>query len=300
MKQSWPDLDAVEAFLVVADAGSFTAAARRLGRSKVVLSRRVTDLEQQLGERLLNRTTRHVGLTDAGAGVRDRASALLDQARGLVDAVSAASRDVGGRLRIVASQLLYELLLERVVVPFVERHPRIELVLDVVADPAKEVRAGYDVAIVVGPAPDSAMGSLLLGRAKIGCYASERYTARFGAPASPADLARHAIATAATPRPLRWTFSRAGRSETITIAPRLSLGSHDLVLRAALAGIAIARLPHFYVRHSGRRDALRPLLAEWSCPPVAAYAIFPNRERPSPAARTFLAELREPLKSAAP
>jgi DNA-binding transcriptional LysR family regulator len=197
----------------------------------------------------------------------------------------------------VANQLLYELLLERVVVPFVERHPRIELVLDVVNDPAREVRAGYDLAIVVGPAPDSSMGSLFLGRAKMGCYASEGYLARLGAPDSPADLARHAIATAAAPRPLRWTFSRPGRTEVISISPRLSLGSHDLVLRAVVAGIALARLPHFYVRRMTRREALRPVLVDWSCPPVAAYAIFPNRDRPSPAARAFLAQLREPLKN---
>ena len=295
MNQTWPDLEALESFVAVAEAGSFTAAAERLGLSKIVVSRRVTALEAGLGEKLLARTTRSLSITEAGEAVQARATRLFDAARELVDAVSSSSETPSGRLRIAAQQLLYDVLLDPVVLPFAERHPRVQLALDVAERPLESLRVGYDLALVVGPPPDSSMGSLFLGRAKLGVYAAPRYLEKHGLPRSPHDLASHAVAVAAGGRLVSWPFSKAGKSVSVTLAPRFSFGSHDLVMRAVTAGVAIGRLPHFYVKRAGARGRVEPILLEWSCPPVAAYAVFPNRERPSPSARAFLAELRERL-----
>jgi DNA-binding transcriptional LysR family regulator len=185
--------------------------------------------------------------------------------------VAASTRDPSGRLRIAANQLLYEVLLEPVVLPFVQRHARIELALDVLPDPLQALRTGYDLALVVGPAPDSTMGSLVLGRAKMGCYASAAYRERHGVPRTPDELSAHTVA----------------------------VFGHDLVLRAVAAGVALARLPHFYVRRSTLASRVSSVLDEWTCPPVPAYAVFPNRDRPSPTVRAFLAQLRDPLRSPA-
>lgn len=296
MNQSWPDLDALESFVAVAEAGSFTAAADRLGLSKIVVNRRVTALEKTLGERLLARSTRSLTLTEAGAAVVARADRVFEGARELVEAVSSTSRSPSGRLRIVAQQLLYDVLLDPVVLPFAERHPQVQLALDVAERPLEAIKTGYDVALVVGPPPDSSMGSLLLGRAKLGCYASRRYIEEHGAPKTPQDLTRHAIAVGSGARLATYAFTRAGKTVSVTLTPRFSFGSHDLVMRAVSAGVAVGRLPHFFVKRSGSRERVEEVLSEWICPPVAAYAVFPNRDRPPPAARAFLGELRERLK----
>lgn len=289
--KEWPELGALEAFVAVAETGSFTRAASAVGSSKVALSRRVSELERVLGERLLVRSTRSLALTEAGREVLGRAPGLLAQARELAAAVGP-SAEPRGRLRVVTTQLLNDVLLEPVVLPFVRRHRRVELSMEVVADPVAALRAGYDLALTTGPQPDSELGALLLGRARLGCFASASYLEREGAPEVPGDLARHAVAAVGPDRRVRWSFTRSGKTVTQELSPRLTFTSHDLVRRAVRGGVAIARLPTFYAKAAD----LVPVLPGWACPPAAAYAVFPNRDRPAPATRAFLAELRERLR----
>ncbi len=170
-KQSLPDLEALEALAAVSERGSFTAAARALGLSKVALSRRVVALEEALGDRLLVRTTRSVHLTPAGEIAVTLGAGVLEQARELVRAVSDANRDPTGQLRIVTTPLMHDIVLEPVVIPFVKRYPKVTVVLEVHSDPLASGLERYDLALLVGPPRGSSLGSLLLGRSRLGCFA---------------------------------------------------------------------------------------------------------------------------------
>jgi LysR family transcriptional regulator, regulator for bpeEF and oprC len=290
LKQSFPSLAALEAFVAVADQGSFTAAARTLGASKVALSRAITGLERDLGEPLLVRSTRSVRPTPTGEAVRRLAADVLERTRALQRAVVDSARDPSGELTIVATQVLCDLLLEVVVVPFMKRHPRVTVHLDAAADPLAPVHGHYDMALLVGPAPDSALGSVLIGRARLGCFAGADYLARHGEPETPDDLSDHPI-VAVGRGPVSWSFTRGARTATVSLRPRLSVSSHDLAQRAAARGAGITRLPLLLAS----RTPLVRVLEPWAIPEVPAYAVFPSRERPPAAVRAFLDLMKERL-----
>lgn len=293
MKRSFPDLAALESFLKVAEHGGFTAAARAVGGTKVGLSRAVASLEASLGERLLKRSTRSLHTTEVGELVIARGPELLERAHALMQAVTAATKEPSGTLRIATTQILHDVVLETVVLPFAKRFPKVRIELELSSDSAPLGRA-FDLALVVGPPPDSAMGSLLIGRARLGCYASAAYVAKAGAPSLPPDLQRHAIvAVGATPG--AWTFTRGGRVSSVAVRPRLRVASHDFALRAVARSAGIARLPQFVVARSAHAGDLVRILPAWTIPEAPAYAVFPNRERPGVVVRAFLDLLKERL-----
>jgi DNA-binding transcriptional LysR family regulator len=292
MKLSTFDLDALRCFVAVARLGGFTAAARELGSSKVRLSRGVTRLERNLSATLLVRTTRTVRLTEAGEVVLELAPDLLSRADGLERRVADTLADPGGRLRIVAHPLIYEFLLEPVVLPFLERYPKVAMALDVALDPVTS--DSFDLALVAGPAPDSSMGSIAIGRARLGCYSSEDYARRHTLPDSPDAVRSHAIVSVGRRgQTVTWSFARAGRSHAVELKPHLTVSSHDLLLRAVARGVGIARLPSFLAARSTL--PLVPVLADWNIADVPAYAVFPGRDRPPPAVRAFLDLLKAQL-----
>lgn len=297
MKQSWPDLAGLEALGAVVESGSFTAAARALGCSKVALSRRVVALERALDDRLLVRTTRSVHPTPAGEIAASQGAAVLERARALVRAVSEASASPSGQLRIVTTPLLHDLLLEPVVVPFIKRHPKVDLVLDVHAEPLSAGLERHDLALMVGPPRSSSLGALLLGRSRLGCFASPEYLERSGVPSGPAELAGHRLIGVGGGS-ASWDFRRGERALSVAVRPRLTVATHEFALRAAARGAGIARLPLFLVARAEVGARLRPILEGWTLPEVPAYAVFPSRERPPAHVRAFLDLLKERLRPA--
>lgn len=300
MKQSPPSIASLEAFVAVVDHGGFTAAARALGTSKVALSRAVTALERDLGEQLLLRTTRTLRLTEAGSVARARAGEVIERAHSLMSAVAATSAGpAAGELRVVATQVLYDLLLEPIVVPFMKRNPAVTLRLAIATEPLAPPAGQFDLALLVGPAPDSNLGSLLIGKAKLGIYASPEYLEKRGQPTSPDDLADHAVVAIGrgTAR-ISWTFTKGSRTAVVPLRPRLVIASHDLAMRAAARGAGITRLPTYLVARGGGATGLARILEGWSIPEVPAYAVFPGRERPPPPVRAFLDLMKERLRAA--
>jgi LysR family transcriptional regulator for bpeEF and oprC len=293
--QSNLDLGALRGFVAVAEHDSFTAAAASLGVSKVFLSRAVASLELRLGAPLLVRTTRSVRSTEAGEVVLRHARELLERADALDRAVADTARDPSGHLRIVASQVIYDLLLEPVVIPFMRRHPRVTLELDVGNELPRA--AAFDLALFVGPPRDSSMGSLLIGKARLACFATAAYLDKHGTPVRPDALSAHTIIVVGrSATPLSWSFAKGSRAVSVSLKPRLSVASHDLAVRAVASGAGIARLPLFVASRSSR--PLVRILSGWTIPEVPAYAIFPGRERPAPAVRVFLDLLKERLRAA--
>lgn len=279
--QSLPDLEALGLLVTVVEQGGFTAAARAIGATKALVSRRIRELELRLGTQLLARTTRSVQLTDDGRRYFEPAQRALRSAREAeLSLVAGLGRPVG-LLRVTTTAILADMLLEPVAVQFLNRYPDVTLELAVSARTSDLVREGFDLAIRAGSLPDSSLTVRRLGEARTGYFASPEYVARHGAPADPQGLARHAIVAIGDGPTVAWPFARDGRSTHISVRPRLLTPSHDLAFRAALAGLGIARLPEFYARARVTAAALVPVLGAWTPPPIAVHVLSPPGIRPA-------------------
>ncbi|MBV5335683.1 LysR family transcriptional regulator, partial [bacterium] len=184
-------LDDMLAFIKVVDARSFTAAADRLGLSKSVVSRRIAELEDRLGARLLNRTTRRLSPTEVGQAFYERCTRIvsdLDEAERAVGDLHGAPR---GRLRLNAPVSFGRLHLAAAIVAFVERHPAIEIDIELNDRYVDLLEDGYDLAVRIGRLRDSSLVARKLAPCRRVMVASPAYLERFGAPQIPEDLARH-------------------------------------------------------------------------------------------------------------
>lgn len=195
------DLNDVLAFTRVADSGSFTAAARRLGWPKSTVSHRVARLEQALGARLLERSTRSVRLTEVGARFHEHARRVLLELEQASATVAHFREKPRGRLRISASVVLGQALLPHVLIEFARRHVEVQLFVDLSNRRVDLLEEGFDLAVRSGPLPDSTLVSRKLGRTSSRLYAAPRPTCDTGtAPASPRHSRGMSSSTARPPR----------------------------------------------------------------------------------------------------
>jgi DNA-binding transcriptional LysR family regulator len=213
-----PQLNDLALFAAVAEAEGFTAAARRLGVSKAMVSVAVARLEARLGVRLLQRSTRRLSLTEAGAAALPHAQRSLLAARDAEEAATASRASPRGVLRVSAPMSFGLLHVAPALGAFARRYPevQVDLVLD---DRVLDlVDGGYDLAVRIGNLPDSALIAQRIGRSANVIVAHRDYLERAGKPRKPADLARHAALTySLSPTGSRWTLSRARRSETVRV-----------------------------------------------------------------------------------
>jgi LysR family transcriptional regulator, regulator for bpeEF and oprC len=280
-------LDDLAFFVAVVDAGGFSAAARALGARKAQVSRRVAELEQALGSRLLERTTRAVRLTDVGAAVYERAAravALAEEARQVTVEERA---EPNGRLRVSATQLLAELVLKPVVFAFLRKYPRVSVDLDVTSRPVDLVREGFDLALRVGAPTHSSLVGRVLGRGRAVYVAAPGFLRATDPLQKPKDVAS-VDAVLIAGGPAEWPFER-GRSR-LSIPPRvrLSTASYTLAREAVLAGIGLARLPSYYVAPDLRSGRLEQVLEGWTPPEVTVTAVYASRELVAPKVRVFV------------
>lgn len=240
-------LGRVAAFVAVVEAGSFTAAADEMGVPKSSVSRSVTRLEEELGVRLLQRTTRQLHLTDAG-------SAFYQKARNALAALEEAAltaADLGheprGTVRLTAPSDLGELLAEPLA-RFVREHPQIELDLVLTPRLVDLVREGFDMALRASRLKDSSLVARRLGAFADGLYAAPSYLKRHGVPATLADLARHeCLLFRARGGRATWTLRRGKSEEHVDVRGSISADDLTFIVHAAEAGAGIAFLPHVVV-----------------------------------------------------
>jgi DNA-binding transcriptional LysR family regulator len=282
-------LAAMKAFVTVAELRGFAAAARRLRRSPPVVTRLVAALEDQLSIRLLHRTTRAVGLTDAGARYLERARRILADLDEAERAARAERTEPTGRLAITAPEVFGR----REVVPLVSelliRHERVtcELVLaDRIVDLVDE---GVDVAIRIGALADSSLRARAVGATRRVVIGSPAYLARRRRPRAPADLADHALIhlQALTPQP-EWRFHRRGRELRVPIAPRLVTNSVDAAIGHAERGIGLAMVLAYQVRDLVAAGRLEVVLVRHEPPPLPIHVVYPASRLPAANLRAFI------------
>lgn len=253
-------LDGLRAFVATAQSGSFTAGAERLGMSNRLSSKYVAELEARLGVRLFARTTRRLGLTQAGEEILARAPALLEEFEALLASVSEGAAGFSGVLRISAPVTFGEIHVKDMLARFAAPHPRLTIDLrltDAFTDLASE---GIDLAFRIGAPGAMALKARRLGEIEGILVASPGYLARAGTPKTIAELARHSCIVDTNRRtPQRWTFANGA---TVTVSGRFMVNSALVARDLAEAGEGIAFCPHFVLGSAVAEGRLVQVLPE--------------------------------------
>lgn len=280
----------IAVFVEVVEAGSFTAASGRLSLSKAVVSKYVTRLENRLGARLLNRTTRRLSLTEAGRVLYDRSRGALEEIDGARAAVSRLNQAPRGTLRINAPMSFGVLHVAPVIPTFLERYP--ELSVDMELDDRKVdvVAGGYDVSVRIAALPDSSLVARRLGPCRHAVVASPAYLERRGRPSSPGELGGHDVLTYRYQQSAReWHFSTSGgRAIPVAVDGRLRMNNSLALREALLAGAGVARMPTFVVGEDIRAGRLVRLLPGYETIEVSIYAVYAERRHLAPKVRAFV------------
>ena len=304
MEQSRPDIDPNDllVFARVAELGSFSRAAERLGLPKSTVSRRIAGLEARIGERLLLRTTRRQSLTEFGRELLEHARQVafeVDAATALRDHRQAAP---SGRLRVSMPSGVANLVLSDMLAAFAALHPAITLELDLSPRRVDLLGEGYDAAVRIGALPDDALlAARRLTAFSTGLYAAPAYLAEHGEPRIPDDLSHHAAVRLLSPdgEPIRWLLSRDEQRWTGVPPGRVSANSPELLIRLASAGAGIAAVPDFFAQPFLQRGELRRVLPEWRLPSHPVWVVFPGRKLMPAKTRVFVDMLQTALGDAA-
>jgi DNA-binding transcriptional LysR family regulator len=282
-----PDLNAMLVFAKVAEQGSFVAAARALVMPTSTVSRRVADLEEGLGIRLLHRTTRRVRLTDEGAVFYERCARLEAEARNAVAELAAHQDTPKGRLRVSTPPLFAQLVLGDVAAEALRRWPELELEIVSSERRVSLLEENFDIAIRVGALEDSSLTVRRIGDAHRIVCASPSYLAEHGEPSSPADLAAHRCIMV---RPgSAWHFVGPQGHVQAPVTGRLALNDILGARQAALAGIGLAYLPAVACRDDLAAGRLVAVLGGWTQRAAAAiWALHATGRLAPPKVRAFL------------
>ena len=281
---------AMEAFVRVVEAGTFVAAAGRLGVSTSSLSRMVADLEQHLGARLLNRTTRRLSLTESGQSYYERCVTLLAD---LAEAEAVAGQSAGqarGTVRLTCSHSMAEQKVAPAIASFVERHPAVKFEMTVSDRIVDLVEEGFDLAIRVGAVGSDRLVARRLGSMRLVLCAAPAYLERFAAPRHPVDLAGHnALTYAYSASPRVWQFTdAAGGVHEARVAGNLHANSGDALRAAAVAGLGVLYEPDFLLDSALRAGHLVRLLPGYTGAGGDIWAVYPSRRHLSLKVRLFV------------
>ncbi|WP_116133525.1 LysR family transcriptional regulator [Tropicimonas sp. IMCC34043] len=260
-------IDGLRAFVATAQTGSFTAAADRLGVSNRLTSKYVAELEARLGARLLQRTTRRVGLTPAGERLLARAPAWLEDLDDLLGDVTENAQGFSGTLRVSAPVTFGEMRVTGLLTRFAAPHPDLTIDLrlsDAFVDLAAE---GIDVAFRIGTLPDSALLARRLGGIRMLVVASPDYVADHGAPQVPADLADHICIYDTNRRGgRRWRFGEGSAAQEVAVSGHFMVNSARVARDLAVAGQGIICCPDFVLGADLAEGRLVPLLVDYPTP----------------------------------
>lgn len=282
-------------FVKVVDAASFTAAARHFGMSPAMVSRHVQTLEERLGVRLLNRTTRHVSATEVGQNYYERCLRILSELEEADRAASDLQAMPRGLLRITASVSFGIHHLAPAIADYLAMYPdvSIELSLD---DPYVDLlERRFDLAIRLGRLADSSLMARKLCAVETVLCAAPEYLRTSGSPRTPRDLVRHSclVYTYAMPQSV-WRFAEhTGGEEVVHISGRFSSNSGDTLLTLALKGAGVILAPDYIVDDDLRTGRLIRLLPEYTTVETPVYAVYPHSRYLSAKTRTFIDFLAE-------
>jgi DNA-binding transcriptional LysR family regulator len=296
-----PDADDLLLFARVMEAGSFSRAAERVHWPKSTVSRRIAALETRLGEKLLQRSTRKLALTDFGAGVLEHARAVAAEVDGALALALHRQSRPSGRLRVSMPVDFAERVASGMLGRFALDYPEVQLELDLTPRRVDLIGEGFDLAIRMGQLDeDSQLAARKLATTHWGLYASPEYIERVGEPLLPQALeSMHGLMLLSrTGDPVPWRLERDG-AEPVVVRPaqRTLANSPSMLAQLALGGVGIAGVDRLLVRHSVELGRLQRLLPEWQLPGSSCWAVFPERRLMPLRTRVFLEAMSAMLEA---
>ena len=272
------DLNHVAAFVRVVQDGSFTAAAKALGLPKSSVSRSIAQLEQDLGVRLLHRTTRKLHLTDAGTAFHHRVSRALADIDEATSATADLQRELRGAVRITAAPDLGVWAIASIVARFVRKHPEVEVEVKLTPRIVDLIGEGFDLGVRAGPLRDQSLIARRIGGLEMGLYASSKYVARRGKPGTFAELADHDwVVLRSESGTVAWTLTGPGGKEHLLL-PQGKIYSDDIsfLKKAVLAGGGVSLLPEFVCGREEQGGKLVRLMPEWRLSGSGLNVVYPS------------------------
>jgi DNA-binding transcriptional LysR family regulator len=287
-------LSRMRCFLKVVDAGGFSAAARELGRSKALVSKYVGELEDELGARLLNRTTRQISLTEVGQAFYKEASDILTRIDDLKASVQNTHQAARGTLRISAPRSMGDDFINPAIIAFLEREPEISVDLRLEDRFVDLVEEGFDAAIRVTELTDSSLIARKLSDMRTVVCVSPAALERFGEPRVPQDLAERPCVIDNNYRfRNNWQFETEGGRFSVSVKGRVEVNSAQAARLAAIAGLGFLRTPFPFVHRDIAEGRLVEVLPGTQPPGQAIHVVYPHRRHLSGKVRAFVDFLGE-------
>jgi DNA-binding transcriptional LysR family regulator len=270
----------MSSFVAVVEAGSFVAAAEATSLSKAAISRHVGELEQRLGVRLLQRTTRRLSLTEEGRMFFDRVKELLESIDEAESQVTQRSSEARGVIRVNAPLTFGALHLASLWGPFADANPKVSLDITLSDRVIDVVDEGYDLAIRITRIPDSTLVTRKLASTRMVLCGSPAYLRRHGTPTHPHELSKHAVISYSywSTRD-EWHFTGPEEPVDVRIVSRIHTNNGDTCRRAALAHHGLILQPDFLVGEDLRRGDLVELMPEYRSIEIGIYAVYPSRKQ---------------------
>ena len=286
------DLNELVVFVRVVQAGSIRGAAEALGMPKSTVSRKLIELEERLEARLLQRTTRKLGLTDVGRIYYDHGVRIVTEVENAERAVRSQHETPRGLLRVTAPLNLA--FVGSIVSAYLRRYPEVRLELSANARVVDLVEERFDVGIRFGSLGDSSLVARSLGVIERVLVATPVYLKRRGRPRSPADLKKHDCLLFGSDAAL--TLTRDGRREDVSLNPRLLVTDMDVLEIALKDDLGIAVMPAFSCEKAVRAGRLERVLSGWSPPSTPLHIVYPTTRHLSPTVRSFIDHVQERMK----
>ena len=280
---------AIPVFVTVVESGGFSPAAKLLGISKSAVSKRVTQLEEQMGVKLLHRTTRKLSLTEAGEHFFQHARIAHQAAKDAQDAVAQLQGEPQGRLRINTPMSFGRLHIAPLIPEFLKRYPKISIEMVMDDKVADLIGEGFDIAIRGGDLPDSSLIARKLAPLRNVLCASPEYIEKHGRPVELSQLADHNCLIFTYSKDIKeWLFIKDGQTQSVEVTGNYNVNNSEALREALLQGAGIGRLPTFVAGPDIKSGKLVSLFEEYQMPDKTIYAVFPERQYLPSKVRAFI------------
>ncbi|AHG63795.1 LysR family transcriptional regulator [Advenella mimigardefordensis] len=282
-------LRAMAIFVAVAQAESFSSAARHLGMSAPAVTRAISELEAYLGVRLLTRTTRIVRATEAGLRYLDDARRVIAEADEADTAVSGIRTEPRGRLAITAPVLFGRMFVTPITVQYLRRYPEVNITSLFVDRVVNLIEEGLDAGLRIGHLPDSSMKAIRVGQVRTVVCAAPAYLATYGTPETPEQLHAHTIITTSGISPVpEWRFVQNDKTTAIRMTPRLTVTTNDAAIEAASEGFGITRLLSYQIAPFLARGELQVILQDYEPAPSPIHVVHHENRQAAAKVRSFV------------
>lgn len=287
----------LKVYIAVAEEQGFSPAARRLAMSPPAVTRAVAGLENELGVKLLNRTTRYVRATEVGLRYLEDARRILAELESADEAAVGINAEPQGHLAVTAPALFGRLFVTPGIVDYLQRYPKMEVdavFLDRVVNLLEE---GLDVGVRIGELPDSSMRALRVGSVRLILCASPAYIAEHGVPNHPDELLEHTIiASKAGSGSIDWRFPIANKNKLIAIRPRLTMTTNDAAIAAAVKGFGITRILSYQVANELASGDLKIIMENFEPAPKPVHIVHREGRNEAVKVRAFVDLLADKLR----